>query len=115
MLRIVRRRIHDGWMEPATTQLSPGAETATEAANASAPGPPPADGEPRITELRPGMSFQGRFACARKDRLTSRNGSPYLALSFETAPARCRPACFAMPIGQRRVLSVATRSASGGG
>ena len=92
MLRIVRRRIHDGWMEPATTQLSPGAETATEAANASAPGPPPADGEPRITELRPGMSFEGRFACARKDRLTSRNGSPYLALELRdrtgTLPAR---------------------------
>lgn len=28
------------------------------------------------------MAFQGRFACARKDRLTSRNGAPYLALEL---------------------------------
>lgn len=28
------------------------------------------------------MSFEGRYACARKDRLTSRNGSPYLALEL---------------------------------
>ncbi|MGI9557027.1 MAG: 3'-5' exoribonuclease YhaM family protein [Solirubrobacterales bacterium] len=36
----------------------------------------------QIVDLRPGMSFAGRFACARKDRLRSRNGSPYLALEL---------------------------------
>jgi 3'-5' exoribonuclease len=38
------------------------------------------------------VSFEGRYACARKDRLTSRNGSPYLVLELRdrtgTIPAR---------------------------
>jgi len=38
------------------------------------------------------MSFEGRYGCSRKDRLTSRNGSPYLALELRdrtgTLPAR---------------------------
>ena len=35
-----------------------------------------------MAELRPGGRFAGSFACARKDRLTARNGSPYLALEL---------------------------------
>jgi 3'-5' exoribonuclease len=37
---------------------------------------------PSIAELRPGQRFEGRFACVRKDRLTARNGSPYLSLEL---------------------------------
>jgi 3'-5' exoribonuclease len=37
---------------------------------------------PAIAELRPGQSFEGDYACARKDRMTARNGSPYLALEL---------------------------------
>ena len=47
---------------------------------------------PTIAELTPGQAFSGRFACVRKDRLTARNGSPYLALELRdrtgTIPAR---------------------------
>ena len=38
--------------------------------------------EPAIAELRPGQRFEGIYACARKDRLTARNGSAYLALEL---------------------------------
>jgi 3'-5' exoribonuclease len=38
--------------------------------------------EPTIAELRPGQRFRGRYACLRKDRLTSRNGAPYLSLEL---------------------------------
>ncbi len=37
---------------------------------------------PTIAELRPGQRFQGRFACVRKDRLTSRNGGAYLSVEL---------------------------------
>jgi 3'-5' exoribonuclease len=37
---------------------------------------------PTVSELRPGQRFEGRFACVRKDRLTARNGSPYLSLGL---------------------------------
>jgi 3'-5' exoribonuclease len=51
-----------------------------------------ANGRPSVAELRPGQRFEGRFACARKDRLTARNGSPYLSLELRdrtgTIPAR---------------------------
>ena len=40
------------------------------------------DGGVPIAELRPGHSFSGRYACVRKDRLTAKNGSPYLALEL---------------------------------
>ena len=47
---------------------------------------------PTIAELRPGQRFRGDYACARKDRLTARNGSPYLSLELRdrsgTIPAR---------------------------
>jgi 3'-5' exoribonuclease len=53
---------------------------------------PVAEGPPTVAELGPGKRFRGTFACARKDRLTARNGSPYLALELRdrsgTIPAR---------------------------
>jgi 3'-5' exoribonuclease len=35
-----------------------------------------------ISGLRPGQEVDGLFACTRKDRLFTRNGSPYLALEL---------------------------------
>jgi 3'-5' exoribonuclease len=35
-----------------------------------------------IAQLRPGGEVEGVFACTRKDRLTARNGSPYLAVEL---------------------------------
>jgi 3'-5' exoribonuclease len=35
-----------------------------------------------VAELRPGAEVEGVFACTRKDRLTARNGSPYLAMEL---------------------------------
>ena len=35
-----------------------------------------------MAELRAGSEVQGLFACSRKDRLTARTGSPYLALEL---------------------------------
>jgi 3'-5' exoribonuclease len=35
-----------------------------------------------ISTLRPGAEVRGVFACTRKDRLTTRTGSPYLALEL---------------------------------
>jgi 3'-5' exoribonuclease len=36
----------------------------------------------QISALRPGQTVRGVFACTRKDRLTTRTGSPYLALDL---------------------------------
>ena len=45
-----------------------------------------------IAELRSGAEVEGVFACSRKDRLTARSGTPYLALELRdrsgTIPAR---------------------------
>lgn len=45
-----------------------------------------------LVELTPGQNFAGRYACARKDRLTAKNGSSYLALELRDSsgalPAR---------------------------
>jgi 3'-5' exoribonuclease len=45
-----------------------------------------------ISALRPGQELAGVFACARKDRLMTRGGSPYLALELRdrsgSVPAR---------------------------
>ncbi len=45
-----------------------------------------------VSTLRPGEDVTGVFACTRKDRLMTRNGSPYLALELRdrtgTVPAR---------------------------
>jgi len=38
---------------------------------------------PTIAELSPGQSLRGDFACARKDRLTARNGTTYLSLELK--------------------------------
>jgi 3'-5' exoribonuclease len=38
--------------------------------------------EQTISVLRPGEDVRGVFACVRKDRLATRSGSPYLALSL---------------------------------
>jgi 3'-5' exoribonuclease len=50
------------------------------------------DGAPTVSTLRPGEEVTGLFACTRKDRLTTRTGSPYLALELRdrtgTLPAR---------------------------
>jgi 3'-5' exoribonuclease len=47
---------------------------------------------PSISELGPGQRFRGDYACVRKDRLTARNGSPYLSLELRdrtgSIPAR---------------------------
>jgi 3'-5' exoribonuclease len=54
--------------------------------------PVPGPDEPAIAELTPGRRFSGRYACARKDRLTSRNGSGYLSIELRdrtgSVPAR---------------------------
>ncbi len=44
--------------------------------------PVPAPAGPTVAELKPGRSFRGRYAVARKDRQTARNGAPYLALEL---------------------------------
>ena len=36
----------------------------------------------QVSGLRPGQPVRGVFACTRKDRLTTRTGSPYLALDL---------------------------------
>ena len=41
-----------------------------------------ADAAPTVATLRPGQDVHGVFACTRKDRLTARSGSPYLALEL---------------------------------
>jgi 3'-5' exoribonuclease len=47
---------------------------------------------PTIAELGAGQSFQGVYACVRKDRLSARNGSIYLSLELKdrsgSIPAR---------------------------
>jgi 3'-5' exoribonuclease len=62
------------------------------AATATAPATAPAAEPARIADLRPGQRLDGRFACVRKDRLTARNGSVYLALELRdrsgSLPAR---------------------------
>src|SRR5829696_375945 len=40
------------------------------------------DSNVTIAELRPGGEVEGVFACTRKDRLTARNGAPYLAVEL---------------------------------
>jgi 3'-5' exoribonuclease len=51
----------------------------------------PPDGSP-ISSLRPGDQVDGLFACTRKARLSTRSGSPYLALELRdrtgSVPAR---------------------------
>jgi 3'-5' exoribonuclease len=51
-------------------------------APAPARAPEPTAAAPSISELTPGRRFRGDYACARKDRLTARNGSPYLSIEL---------------------------------
>jgi 3'-5' exoribonuclease len=50
------------------------------------------DPEPAVATLRAGQDVMGVFACARKDRLVTRSGTPYLAIDLRdrtgTIPAR---------------------------
>jgi 3'-5' exoribonuclease len=59
---------------------------------AAAQTPEPTSAAPKIAELRPGQRFRGDYACTRKDRLTARNGSPYLSVELRdstgTIPGR---------------------------
>ena len=61
-------------------------------AQATAPPPPAAPETTRVADVCAGQRLEGAFACARKDRLTARNGSVYLALELRdrtgTLPAR---------------------------
>src|ERR671938_699011 len=41
-----------------------------------------ASADPTVAGLRAGDDVDGVFACSRKDRLTARSGSPYLALEL---------------------------------
>jgi 3'-5' exoribonuclease len=41
-----------------------------------------ADSEPTVAGMRAGDDVDGVFACSRKDRLTARSGTPYLALEL---------------------------------
>jgi 3'-5' exoribonuclease len=53
---------------------------------------PTATDRTTIAELRAGDELDGVFACSRKDRLTAKNGSPYLAIELRdrtgAVPAR---------------------------
>ena len=51
-------------------------------APAPARAPQPTAAAPSISELTPGRRFRGDYACVRKDRLTARNGSPYLSIEL---------------------------------
>ena len=61
-------------------------------APATSPSAQPTQAAPTISELGPGRRFRGDYACVRKDRLTARNGSPYLSLELRdrtgSIPAR---------------------------
>ncbi|MGH2957703.1 MAG: 3'-5' exoribonuclease YhaM family protein [Solirubrobacterales bacterium] len=59
-------------------ETQPAAETRPAAER---PGPP-------IAELRAGQRFRGEYACVRKERLTARNGSPYLSLELRDRTGR---------------------------
>src|SRR5436305_6836072 len=39
-----------------------------------------------VADLKPGREVEGVYACIRKDRLTARTGSPYLALELRDRP-----------------------------
>lgn len=61
-------------------------------AAATAPAPTPAKTPIQVADLRAGQRLEGEFACFRKDRLTARSGSVYLALELRdrsgSVPAR---------------------------
>lgn len=57
-------------------------QVAATAASPASPAAEPTLAGPSVAELRPGQRFRGDYACVRKDRLTARNGSPYLSLEL---------------------------------
>src|SRR5207302_8120727 len=63
----IRLTVHDGLMHPEHATVA----TISEDGVAST-----------VSTLRPGAEVSGVFACTRKDRLTTRTGSPYLALEL---------------------------------
>ena len=48
-----------------------------------------------VSTLRPGQEITGTFACVRKDRLTTRTGSPYLALALRDRSGEITARAFA--------------------
>ena len=61
-----------------------------------------------IAELRPGGEVEGVFACTRKDRLTARNGAPYLAVELRDRTGRSQAGPSATPTSWRASSSAAT-------
>jgi 3'-5' exoribonuclease len=61
-------------------------------AAATAPAPAREESPIQVTDLRAGQRLEAELACSRKDRLTARNGSVYLALELRdrsgSLPAR---------------------------
>jgi 3'-5' exoribonuclease len=76
-------------------------------APATAPRSEPTRAAPTISELTPGQRFRGDYACVRKDRLTARNGSPYLALELRDRTGSIAARAF------REVDRLSTRFESG--
>jgi 3'-5' exoribonuclease len=50
--------------------------------------------EATVALLRPGEGVVGVYACTRKDRLTTRTGSPYLALELRDASGTIQARAF---------------------
>src|SRR3954463_9241910 len=48
----------------------------------------------QISTLRPGRRFAGRYACVRKDRLTSRSGSAYLSIELRDSTGSIQARAF---------------------
>jgi 3'-5' exoribonuclease len=61
------------------------------------------DRSPRVADLTPGHRFGGEYACVRKDRLSARNGAPYLALELRDRTGTIQARVFREPdrIGSR--------------
>jgi 3'-5' exoribonuclease len=85
-VRAVRLAEQDRSVEAAASSAAEKATERSESQQASN------ERQPEVADLRPGQRFRGEYACARKDRRTARNGSPYLALELRdrsgTIPAR---------------------------
>src|SRR4029078_4875023 len=47
-----------------------------------------------VAELRAGSQVEAVFACTRKDRLTARSGSPYLAVELRDRSGAIQPRAF---------------------
>lgn len=55
---------------------------------------PGASTEATVATLRPGAEVSGIYACVRKDRLTTRTGSPYLALELRDTTGTIKARAF---------------------